>query len=190
MTPDDETRRPAAFCIALDYTDAELRTHQAIIARLATPPTPGYLTPLVVATGFVAALLLAWVADLAGAVRGQGGAIIAGLLFLGFSLGIWAPSIWAWRFNRRHVQAQQALARRQSQGATCVVSGRGLALRLAGARILYPRSTIGGVTLEQGLLLVWPPAGNDPMPILAVPLRLLTPAQRDALASLAPPAPA
>lgn len=189
MTTEDEPGQsaPDAFRIVLDYTDAELRAHLAIIARLVTPPTPGYLTPGVVATGFAAALIFTWIGDLAGAIRGKGGAIIAGLFFLGFSLGVWAPSIWAWRFNQRHLRTQQALTRQQIQGSSCLVSRRGLMLRLAGARVFHPRSAIGAVTAEQELLLVWPRSEIDPLPILAVPLRLLTPAQREGVASLARP---
>lgn len=184
----DEPRREAGdgFRIELDYTEAELAAYQHVIARATLPAPPGFVTGAVVATGFLVAVPSAWLAYRAGALRDGGEVIVTALLFIAFSIGVWAPSLWAWRFHRRQARAQRDLLRRTCQGAVCRVSGRGIALRRSGARILYPRSTIGAVTVELSLMLVWPAPEIDPVPVLAVPLRLLNPAQREALSACAP----
>lgn len=188
LTLSDEPRHAASrtLRIALDYTDAEVLAHRAIVARAAPPSAPRHLSVGVVGMGFLAALVFAWLADQAGAIRGNGGAVVAGLSFLGFWLGVWATSIWAWRFNQRQARAMEDQARRQRHGAVCLVSDRGLSVRLPGSRMFFPRSSIARVTAEQGLMLIWPTADIDWQPILAVPLRLLTPAQQAMLSSCAP----
>jgi hypothetical protein len=110
----------------------------------------------------------------AGAAPLRGADFVAVLIFAGFFVGMWSPSIW---YRRRHRDAMRAQAPR----ASLLVTGAGLFARRPGARGFYSRSAIERITVESGLLFVWIREGRP----LAIPARLLDAAQKARLAAIA-----
>jgi hypothetical protein len=159
--------------IEADYSDDELAAYLRIVDRQyrrgGDLPAWG-----VYATGFLVALIGAFAAFGAGATPGRSVDVVAVLILAGFFVGLWSPSIWYWRRRRK-------LMRQRARKATILVTANGLFVRRPGARGLYSRRAIASVTLEGGLLVVWMRDGRP----LAIPSRLLTPAQKARLAALA-----
>ena len=133
-----------------------------------------------VATGFIAALFGTWLAVAAGVAHRSDGGLIAALIFGGYWLGVWSPALWSRRHAKRLLAARRTSARQRWQGATLLVSPRGIVLRLIGVRGFYNLSMIKAATEEQGLVLLW----TAPNSAIAIPARRLEPAQRDLLLSL------
>jgi hypothetical protein len=159
--------------IEADFSDDELAAYQRIVDRLSRRggdlPAWG-----VYATGFFIALIGAFSAFGAGVTPARGVDVVAVLIFAGFFVGLWSPSIW-YRRRRRKVMRERA------RQAAILVTANGLFVRRAGARGFYSRRVIAKVTMESGLLLVWI---RDARP-LAIPSRLLAPAHKARLAALA-----
>ena len=170
----------AGFRIELDYTDRDLAAYDRIAAARLGRSSAMLRGLGMAATGFVAALVGTWLAVASGVVHRSDGGLIAALIFAGFWLGVWSPSIWSRRHARRMLAARQAAARQRWQGATLFVSPRGIVLRLIEARGFYSLSAIKAATEEQGLVLLWTAASSA----IVIPARRLEPAQRDLLLSL------
>ncbi len=173
-----------SFRIALSYTDADLTAYQQVIAARQAQSGRRFSTHLstwgTIGTGFAAGLIGAWLASEAGIVRNHDGGLLAALIFAGFWLGVWSPSIWS---GRRAVQLERArrdALRLRWKDAVLFVSPRGIATRLPAARGFYARAAIKTASREKGLVLLW----TEPdVAAIAIPVGLLHPAQQDMLLS-------
>lgn len=181
----DGTSAFAAFRIVLDYTDSELdASMQQVWARhlrLARPPW-GLWTIIL---GSVIALTGTFLAQALGATPPRNATILF-IVLAGYWLGFWAEgarAAWAWRRIRQVLRDDQ---RRAFHGAGLLVSSRGLAVRSRNSRVFHAWRAIVEVEITAGLIMLFTATGDA----VAIPERLLTPAQwQQVLAFADPPCP-
>lgn len=164
------------FLVDIAFSDDELAAYQRIVDAEGRQGAQ-HLAWGVYATGFATALIGMALAIRVGAIAANRADLVAALIYAGFFVGLWSPSIW---YARRRRVAMRALAARGS----LLVTDNGLFVRRAGARGFYARGAIAKVTVAGGLLLIWLREGRP----LAIPLRLLDGAQTSRLLALAPTA--
>jgi hypothetical protein len=168
------------FRIKFAYTKAELIAYQDIVARRRRTEARVATGGLIV-TGFAVGLIAAWLAAETRIVRPGDGALVAVLVFAGFWLGTWSPTIWSWQSMRRARQQRQDDLRGRMEGATMLVGPGGIFTRGAGVLGFRSRSAIKSVTREKDLLLLWTSTDTA----VVIPARLLQPAQMEMVLSFA-----
>ena len=176
----------AAFRVAVDHTDAELDAIMHALwarqQRLARPPW-GWWT---IVLGAAAALAGSFLAQGLGAIRPRDATVLL-ILLAAYWIGFWAEGArvaWGYRRTQRILREDQRDALRG--GTTLLVSMRGVAVRRRNVRAFYAWQAIMDVQTRDGLILLL----TEPGHALAIPERLLTPAQRtQVLARADPPCP-
>jgi hypothetical protein len=139
-----------------------------------------YTASALIATGFVVALIGAFLAVAAGIVSPRGGGLLAVLVFGGYWIGAWTAVIWSRRRTRRIQQARRDVFRADLKNASILATNAGVFTRSTSIRSFYALSAIKAATQESGLVLLWTRSESA----IAVPVRLLAPIQRDWLLSL------
>lgn len=172
-----------AFRIDLTYTDQELTAYEAITLRhqQAQADRHTWYSWSVLATGALVALIVAIVALVLGVADRNTGGLVAVLVFGGFYLGIWTPSFWERVLRRRTRKTSWAKFRTTWADTTLRVTPAGVRLRSPDSRVTYARAAIERASRDSGLILLWVKAEVP----LAIPVRLLTPAQEMILLSMA-----
>ncbi len=117
---------------------------------------------------------------IAGIVSPGGGRLLAVLAFGGFWIGAWTLVIGSKRQALRTQQARRDAFRANLKRASVLITNTGIFTRSAGYRGFYALSAIMALSQEDGLVLLW----TRPESAIAIPVRLLTPIQRDWLLSL------
>jgi hypothetical protein len=164
------------FRIEISYSEGELAAYESIVGRKRQQKQYlGGWAPI--ATGFLAALAGGLLSVAAGVVPQGRVGFVAMLIFAGFWIGAWGPSLWAWPGRRRSRRAWLE----QTRGASLRLMSGGLVMRRSGRVGIYNRSAVLAAGVERGLLLLW--VGEDSA--IGVPTRLLTPEQRAALLAFA-----
>lgn len=175
------------FEIVLDFTDDELAQYEAISARRSAtraklPVSIWEGWTGLIGIGCASAVGAAALAVASGAISARAGAGVAALSFGTFWVGLSLPGF----IGRRSTERQRRVAfddfRAEWNGARILATSQGLWVRHGGLRSFVSRSTIQATSREAGLFLLHLPRGRP----MVIPLRLLTPAQQDRLATLAP----
>ena len=171
-----------AFRIDLTYTDQELTAYEAITLRhqQAQAGRHTWYSWSVLATGALSALAVAVLALVLGIADRNTGGLVAVLVFGGFYLGIWTPSVWDRVLRRRTCKAFWAKFRTTWADTTLTVTPKGIRLRSPDYRVAYVRAAIERANRESRLILLWVKADVP----LAIPVQLLTPAQETILLSM------
>lgn len=176
---------PAPFEIVLDFTDDELAQYEAISAHRSAartkPPASiwnSWTGPTVI--GCVCASAAAALAIASGAISAHAGAGVAALSFGTFWAGLWVPGF----IGRRTAEQQRKAAfdefRAEWNGARILVTSQSLSVHHAGLRSFVSHNAVQATSRETELFLLHLPRGRP----IAIPLRLLTPAQQDRLVAL------
>ncbi|HKU94475.1 MAG TPA: hypothetical protein VJR58_04315 [Vineibacter sp.] len=174
-----------AFRIDLTYTDEELSAYEVMTVRHQQAQADRYTwySWSVLATGAFAALVVAILALALGLADRNTGGLVAVLVFAGFYLGILTPQLWDRVLQRRTRQESWAKFRATWADTTLTVASRGIRLRGPGYRVTYARAAIERTSRDSGFILIWVKAAIP----LAIPVRLLTPAQETILLALVRP---
>jgi hypothetical protein len=133
------SRRP--FRIDLAYTDADIMAYQQVLSGRRRFNAQLHAWG-VIGTGFAAALIGASIAAGVGIVRVNDGGLIAVLIFVGFYLGVWSPSMWSKLQDRRWKKERLAAFHERWKDAVVLVSSKGDAHRPL-RRHLHSGETIG-----------------------------------------------
>lgn len=169
----------APFRIDLAYTDQELLAYEAVVLRHQQSQAdrhPSY-SWAGIATGAVIAIIVAALAMLLGVARRNDGGVVAGLVFVGFYLGMWTPTFWAWVLSARTRQSRWTAFRTRWAGTTIRVTARGLRSRHPRSWVHYAWSAVERVSRDNDLIILW----LEAEPPFAIPARLLTAEQIDFL---------
>jgi hypothetical protein len=179
--PEPRQDTPPVFRIPLAYTDEELASYERLIVRRQKQSAGPYAGAGVIATGFVVALLGGFLGVATDIVSPRGGGLLAVLVFGGFWIGAWASVIWSKRRAARIQQARRDAFRADIRKASILVTSAGIFTRSNTTRSFYSLSAITATSQEGGFVLLW----TRPESAIAIPLRLLSPVQRDWLLSCA-----
>lgn len=157
--------------------------YQRIVGKAMTHQPPAYVSWGVYGAGFALSVLAGRLAGETGIVGPDGSVIVTALVCIGFLTGLWGLPVWSARFRRDHERADRQRIKRVVRGlAVCFVAG-GISVRLPGVRSFYAATAFRGVTVDGELMLFWLSAEIEKVPILAIPVRLLSPGQRAAIAA-------
>ncbi len=169
-----------SFRILLSYTDAEFDCHERLARRRYVRRVQLMISNGQIAVGVAVALVAALVCVAAQVATPHGAGLIAVLTCAAFWAGIWTPELLSRRRYRRQLRAYYAAWQARMAGSVLVVTTNLLVVRTPQLRAIYKRAAIQRTGTEGGLLLLlW--VGGEPG--IAIPLRLLTPEQRDWLLS-------
>jgi hypothetical protein len=177
--PEPRPDSPSTFRIPIAYTDEELASYERIIVRRQKQSAGPAAGGGVIATGVVVALLGGFLGVAAGIVSPRGGSLLAVLVFGGFWIGAWASVIWSKRRTARILLARRDAFRADLRNASILVTNAGIFTRSNTIRSFYAFSAIKASSQEGGFVLLW----TRPESAIAIPLRLLSPIQRDWLLS-------
>ncbi len=168
-----------SFRLPLAYTDAELAAYERLIlyrfGRHAGPP----VTIGLIAAAMAVALAAGLVCVAAHIATPHDARLVVILVFAAFWTGRWSPTLLGKRRTRRQRRAYHAAWQARMEGAVVIAATDIIVLRTPSVRAIYKRSAIPRTGIESGLLLLW----TGPQSAVAIPLRLLTPEQRDWLLS-------
>lgn len=184
MPTADETAGPAHIALTLDYTEEELGRFDMVLAQetlAEARPTIWEGWPVFIGLGLAAATGATLLAIAGGIATARSGAGIAALCFGVYWIGITAPGLAMGIADRRRRKAVYDAFQKEWNGTRLLATQRGIWFRRDGLRSFIGRSAIRKAVSADGLLLLHLRAGQPAM----IPLRLLTPEQRDFLTSLA-----
>lgn len=159
---------PLSFRIRADYTDTEL---DALIALHHPAPADPLSLPTILLAA-AAALAGAFLAEALGATPPRDGTV-ALLLFAAVWAGVGLGRLAAWREARRNRALLRDAWRGALAGLTIRVSPQGVVARRADGGVALAWAAVEAAELHQGLLVLHGAAGA----VIALPARLLTPAQ-------------
>ena len=170
-----ENTPPPAFRVPITYTDKELDAYERLLTYRQNQAAAPYPWGAVLAVGFVLAMIGGFVSIAAEATSPRGGSLVAVLVFGAFWSGAWTLELFGKRGKRRTARASKDAFRASLQQAAILVTSRGVFTRSVSIRSFYPCSAITTASREDELILLWTRRESA----VALPVRLLTPAQQD-----------